>query len=694
MILSIARIRFTLLIASLSIALSAMAGEPARCAGGGWWSLQPVRHPAVPKLTHGEIHNPIDAFIAAKLAAEGLHMAPPADRATLIRRVAFDLLGLPPAPEEVAAFVNDRSPDAYEKLVDRLLASPHYGEHWGRHWLDVARFSESQGFERDKVRDHAWRYRDYVIRSLNDDKPYDRFVREQIAGDVMPEATPESVAATGFLVAGPYDEAGNSSVSVLLKARIREEELEDIVSAVSQTFVGLTANCARCHDHKFDPIPQSDYYRLKAVFEGVRHGDRPLVPESELRRRRDHLAKLSAAIAKHEKRIAELEWAVHDKLTGAKSSSIPVALPTPISRWTFDGDARDSIGKLDATLRGSARIAHGRLVLDGKTAFAQTAPLPYDLREKTLEAWVTLANRTQSGGGVVSVQLKGGSKFDAIVFGEREPGKWLPGSEFFRRSRDLDAPAETANLNELVHVALVYSSDGKIALYRNGKSYAKPYKPEIDLQTYPAGMSQVLFGLRHTGAGNGFLAGEIEEARLYDRALNAKQIASSYQSGPAAISRNEIIKAFTPAQRDEHIRLSRELANLRASARRFRVKLASPTPPIRNSRRRRTCCFAAMSRNQAKLSRRAGCPRFVRPSRALASRTMLQRANAATGSPTGSPIRPIRSRPASLSIACGSIISAAASSRRRAISVSTAVGHRTLNCSIGWPTNCAATAGV
>ncbi|MGE3818592.1 MAG: PSD1 and planctomycete cytochrome C domain-containing protein [Isosphaeraceae bacterium] len=246
--------------------------------GGALWSLRPLTDPATPALKRqGWARDPIDTFILARMEAEGLSPAPEADRAAYVRRVTFDLTGLPPSPDEVEAFIRDDRPDAYERLVDRLLASPAFGERWGRHWLDLARFAESHGFEYDRLRDHSWPYRDYVIGSLNADVPYTTFVAEQVAGDVLRPDSPDAVSATGFLVAGPWDEAGSlGQKSVVMKARLREEELEDMVSAVSQTFLGLTVNCARCHDHKFDPIPQRDYYRMKAALEGVRHGNRPL----------------------------------------------------------------------------------------------------------------------------------------------------------------------------------------------------------------------------------------------------------------------------------------------------------------------------------------------------------------------------------------------------------------------------------
>ena len=248
-----------------------------------WWSLKPVHRPSVPSVKQAAwVRRPIDAFILAALEEQGLEPSPPASREVLIRRATLDLLGLPPTPGEIEAFVSDASPRAYENLVNRLLSSPHYGERWGRHWLDLARFGESQGFERDKIRDHAWPYRDYVIRSFNQDKPYARFVQEQLAGDVLEPRTRDGVAATGFLVAAPWDEVGNTQQSTIMRARVRAEEMEEMVGTVAQTFLGMTVNCARCHDHKFDPISQRDYYRLKASLDGIRPGNRPwMTPEGD-----------------------------------------------------------------------------------------------------------------------------------------------------------------------------------------------------------------------------------------------------------------------------------------------------------------------------------------------------------------------------------------------------------------------------
>ena len=246
---------------------------------GKWWAVQPVVRPNVPKGPGaGQIaDNPIDSFIRAGLAAKNLAPAPEADRRTLIRRLSFDLLGLPPAPGEVAAFVADSRPEAYELLVDRFLASPHYGERWARHWLDIAHYADTHGYERDQRRDNAWRYRDYVIDAFNADKPYNRFLTEQIAGDVVSPEKPDAVIATGFLAAGPWDYVGHiETKSEALRRAARGDDLDDMVTQVMTASVGLTVNCARCHDHKLDPILQREYYALWSVFAGVERSERPV----------------------------------------------------------------------------------------------------------------------------------------------------------------------------------------------------------------------------------------------------------------------------------------------------------------------------------------------------------------------------------------------------------------------------------
>lgn len=235
--------------------------------GAAWrdhWAFEPLVRPEVPEVTRTQwIRNPIDAFIAKGLEARGLEPAPPASKTALLRRAYYDLTGLPPTPEEVEAFLADDSSDAYERVVDKLLASPHYGERWGRHWLDLVRYAETNSFERDGVKPNAWRYRDYVIRSFNDDKPYDQFVREQLAGDELEQVTTDSLTATGYYRLGLWDDEPADP------AQARYDELDDIVATTGQVFLGLTVNCARCHDHKLDPISQADYYQLVAFFNEI-----------------------------------------------------------------------------------------------------------------------------------------------------------------------------------------------------------------------------------------------------------------------------------------------------------------------------------------------------------------------------------------------------------------------------------------
>jgi cytochrome c553 len=230
------------------------------------WSFQPVRRPAVPAVMDRTwVRNPIDAFILAGLEARGLRPNGPASRHELVRRLYYDLTGLPPTPPEVEDFVNDPAPGAYEALVERLLRSPRHGEKWARFWLDLVRFAETNSYERDDPKLNAWRYRDYVIRAFNEDRPFDRFIREQLAGDELPDADADSLIATGYYRLGIWDDEPSDPLQA------RYDGLDDIVATTGQVFLGLTVDCARCHDHKIDPIPQKDYYRLLAFFHNVNH---------------------------------------------------------------------------------------------------------------------------------------------------------------------------------------------------------------------------------------------------------------------------------------------------------------------------------------------------------------------------------------------------------------------------------------
>jgi mono/diheme cytochrome c family protein len=240
------------------------------------WAFKPVGDPEVPQEYKSESGNPIDAFINRNLEEQAIAPAPRADKQTLIRRLTFDLTGLPPTPEEVRAFVEDDTPDAYEKLIDRLLDSPRYGEQWGRHWLDVVRYADTDGFSNDYERPNAWRYRDYVIRSFNEDKPYDQFIMEQIAGDEIDPEDPEMLVAVGYLRMGPWEHTAMS-----VAAETRQLFLDDATNSIGETFLSIPLRCASCHDHKFDPIPTRDYYRIQASLAPVQFADRvaPYLPQ-------------------------------------------------------------------------------------------------------------------------------------------------------------------------------------------------------------------------------------------------------------------------------------------------------------------------------------------------------------------------------------------------------------------------------
>jgi hypothetical protein len=262
------------------------AGKSIAERGKDHWAFQPVRLSAIPTIRDRNwVRSPIDAFVLARLEAAGLRPAPPADKRTLLRRVTLDLIGLPPTPAEQRAFLADNSPDAFARVVDRLLARPEYGERWGRHWLDVVRYAESNGYERDGGKPSAWRYRDYVLDAFNKDKPYDRFVQEQVAGDELPGWNAETQIAATFLRLGTWDdEPANPAVD-------RYDQLDDVLGVTATAFLGLTLRCARCHNHKFEPFSQADYYRMLAVFQPLK---RPQIGRKELDRPVGNTAELAA----------------------------------------------------------------------------------------------------------------------------------------------------------------------------------------------------------------------------------------------------------------------------------------------------------------------------------------------------------------------------------------------------------------
>lgn len=549
----------------------------------GWWSFQPIAEPSVPA---GKAASPIDRFIDAKLAAAGIAPSPRADKATLLRRATYALTGLPPTPAELSAFAADDSPEAFATVVDRLLASPRFGEHFARHWMDLVRYADTHGSEGDPAIPQAWRYRDYLIRAFNADVPYDQFVREQLAGDLLasPRVNPEEQLNESALGTGHFRlvEHGYQPVDT------REEQVRNVdnqIDVVTKTFLGLTVSCARCHDHKFDAISQADFYALYGVLASSRpgqvtvdspslldrHRSRLEVLKRELReelstewRRQaaalpatwDRLRAIAAERADLTARLAKLERAAATESFRRGLKPATPSGPTPSHAWTFEGDGRDAFGGLDAKPMDGAVIQHGRLILDGRKAFAETSPTDSTLMAKTLEAWVCLPTLAQHGGGVITVESLGGGIFDSLVFAERQKAKWMAGSNNGVRTQNVDGPAETAQPRELIHLAIVYQNDGRIELYRNGRPYGAGYAPTNEraaLQAFAAGKSRLLFGRRHTGGGDAFLCAELEEARLYDHALKPGEVAASFEAGP---SRGAADLTITPEIADLRARLA------------------------------------------------------------------------------------------------------------------------------------------
>ena len=331
------------------------------------WAFQPVHRVEPPgNAQESWPVNPVDQFILAGLEARNLKPAPPASREQLIRRVTFGLTGLPPTPEAVEAFVKDTSPAAYERLIDRLLASPQYGERWARHWLDLVRYAESDGFEHDALRPHSWRYRDYVLNSFNSDKPYDRFIREQIAGDELWPQDPDAVAATAFNLLGP------DMVDSADQAQRRLNTLNDAVDTTASVFLGLTLGCARCHNHKFEPFTQHDYYALQAFYAAATFERELPIPSPALRAAHDAaMARYRSQADSTQKQLDALEDPYGARLREEKLSGLSedaqLAHRTPKEKRTMEqeGTVQETAPSLritDAELdRKSTRLnsSHG-----------------------------------------------------------------------------------------------------------------------------------------------------------------------------------------------------------------------------------------------------------------------------------------------------------------------------------------------
>jgi hypothetical protein len=332
---------------------AAHGGEPGEQAH---WAFVPPSRPAVPGVSEPTwVRNPIDAFIAAGRAEHGLPPAEAAPPATLLRRLCYDLTGLPPSIEEVEAFLADPSPDAYERQVDRLLASPRHGERRAQHWLDLARYADTDGFEFDQARPNAWRYRDWVVRAFNADMPYDRFIRLQLAADELDDAAPDDIAATGFNRCYP------DMVDLNDQGLRRQNALDDMTETTSLVFLGLTLGCARCHDHKFDPLTQRDFYRLQAVFTPAEFVDEvPIGTPEELRAWEREQARWRGAVAGLQRELIRLEAPVRERL----APGTPAGLDDPTAAAFQKPEAERSsadVGAIYEALRRDKRLTPARL---------------------------------------------------------------------------------------------------------------------------------------------------------------------------------------------------------------------------------------------------------------------------------------------------------------------------------------------
>ena len=527
-------------------------------AGYDWWSLQPLQ---ITQLKVGDdswLKNAIDDYIITQLQKARLSPNKLASPRSQIRRLYFDLIGLPPSPDAVSKFEANPTDDAYGKIVDELLDSKRYGERWGRHWLDVVRYGESNGFERNGPRYNSWHYRDWVINALNNDMPYDEFVRKQLIGDLL-DAGPDGAAAVGFLVAGVHNTVVGGSER--MKKLALQDELEEVIGVVGQTFLGLTINCSRCHDHKFDPIKQTEYYSMIASIAGMSHGER-LVRDADDTKR---LAALSEQIREASEQRAVIDSKARVAIL-AKRKAGTIERPKPpkaIARWEFDGNMNDSIGVLHGKAVGPAKLEKGALVVSSDS-YVKTALIPKPLAAKTLEAWVQVDTLDQGGGSAITVQTPNGIVFDAIVFAERERRQWMAGSNGFARTESFSAYEETEADKRPVHMAIVYQEDGTIIGYREGRPYGKSIR-KSGLQKYAANNAEVLFGLRHgTPGGNRQLRGRIFRAALYDRALTPDEIAQSASTSFDYVSEKQIIAYLPDDQREVRAKITAKLESLQS----------------------------------------------------------------------------------------------------------------------------------
>ncbi len=520
-----------------------------------WWSVRPLARPNVPAAADADWPlNPIDSFLLARIEAAGLAPPPTADRRALIRRATYDLTGLPPTLEEVEAFENDRRPDAWERLIDRLLESPHYGERWGRHWLDLVRYAETDGYERDREKPSAWRYRDWVIDAFNADMPYKEFLTHQLAGDEIDRATAASIVATGYLRLGIWDDEPTDT------ALAQYDDLDSILDTTSRVMLGMSIGCARCHDHRGDPIPQTDYYRMLAFFRGIAPykvggGNQP-TPENYVdripadlgtREARETDESLARWRAQHEELLAAVRRRETEFLAAVKDDEIEAAVEAAdrglAAHLPFDdelalvaADRRQRFhGRIEDATVGADGVIGAACTFDGEDdAIRMPRPVSGDF---TISLWFRSDADAPGGvqfdwrnGSILLHALLNGRGFGMSIVGD---GYVVAGVADGRRAPTNIASGPGYNDGTWRHAAFVRGRNGALALYVDGELVAESEEPTAELADpdpavpEPAIPEVVEIGRSGEPRGAHF-QGALDDLRFYDRALAREEVVGLY----------------------------------------------------------------------------------------------------------------------------------------------------------------------
>jgi len=544
--------------------------------GYDWWSLQPVVKPAVPATIDANWPlNEIDSFILASLEPKGIAPSAPADGGTLLRRLYFDLIGLPPIlkaengklKEELLGIEIDLAefesqPAVYAAVVDRLLASPHYGERWARHWLDVIRFGESQGFERNRIRENAWRYRDWVIDAFNRDLPYDEFVRQQIAGDVLYPNDLDALLATGFLVCGTWDQVGHQEGSAEMQKAVRQDDLEDLVAAFGQSFLGLTANCARCHDHKFDPISHREYYQLAALLGGATQQEKERQGITA-RPSSDAYRQWKTSRDDRRRELAELEQLIREKYgDSSKANSIDGLQLLYLPEETVGTKLVDQSGvgePLNLTSGGKPRFASSgpakKLIAEAKSS-----------KEFSIEVWLTPATDSQTGPArIVTLSRDSGQRnFTLGQDGNRFDLRFRTTKTDQNGLPSLASPAGTATTRKS-HIVFTFDATADVSCYLDGKQVASRQFGG-DLANWDDNL-QLAIGDELTGERR--WEGTLHFIALYSKALSPEQIARNFASESRDVRSGESwqkrLGRASPNEQSRFKQLQQELSRLEQS---------------------------------------------------------------------------------------------------------------------------------